>query len=122
MENLKYGEFKIKIVSIQKSIFTASLILSSVITFAHESDEGRHNTTAHIGFRAGDSVIESYVDFIVPIWKEGGKHLFFNPRLLLSDEGNNQFNVGVGFRHLYENRGILGANLFYDSRESKFSF
>ena len=113
-----------KIVTALSLIFTltATSIIISKKGFAHEINDSNYNTTAHIGLRAGDSIIESYADFIVPIWKNKNNHLFFNPRFSLTDEGSNQFNIGLGFRHLFDNRGILGGNIFYDSRESNIGF
>ena len=111
-----------KDIKFKQNLVILSLIFTSNIGLAHEIENSSYNTTASIGFRAGDSVIEGYVDFIVPIWKNKTNHLFFNPRLLLADEGNNQFNVGIGYRYLFENRGILGGNVFFDSRESNLGF
>lgn len=111
-----------KNIHIRANALLLSLVLSSTVCFAHEAEDSSHNTTAHIGFRAGDSRIEGYVDFIVPIWKDTQHHLFFNPRLLLADEGNNQINAGIAYRYLLKDRGVLGANLFYDSRESNRGF
>ncbi len=105
-------------IELKKSVLLLSLIFTSSIGLAHEEDNSSYNTTANIGLRAGNSIIEGYVDFIIPIWKNDTNHLFFNPRVVLADEGNNQFNAGIGYRHLFKNRGILGANVFFDSRES----
>ena len=44
-----------------------------------------------------------------------------NPRGSLKDEGETEGNVGVGFRHLLgEGSAIVGANVYYDHRQSKF--
>ncbi len=106
-----------------KAVLTAlSIALSSSIGLTHNDTDNGYNTTANLGFRAGNSQVEGFVDFIVPLWRQDNNHLFFNPRFLLADEGNNQFNLGIGFRHLFDNRGILGANLYFDSRESNLGF
>ncbi|MGH1428315.1 MAG: right-handed parallel beta-helix repeat-containing protein [Arenicella sp.] len=104
----------------QPIAFSLALTLWAMHADANEAST-QLDTTAHFGLRAGSSQIEGYVDFIIPIWKQDNHHLFFNPRFLLADEGNNQINVGIGFRHLFDKRGILGANLFLDSRESNLS-
>ena len=110
------------IIKLKKGLILLSLIFTSSIGLTHEEDNSSYNTTANIGLRAGNSIIEGYVDFIIPIWKNETNHLFFNPRLLLADEGNNQLNAGIGYRHLFKNHGILGGNLFFDSRESNLGF
>lgn len=72
------------------------------------------------GFVAGDTgPLTGYTDLFVPLWQDATTLVFLNPRLVVTDSGTNEQNVGLGVRHLTEEEEwLLGANLFYDTRWS----
>lgn len=74
-----------------------------------------------LGVRGGDATMEGYVDLIGPVWAPVNGVLFLNPRVSLRDEGENEVNLGLGYRHLIPSQDIvLGINGYFDSRESKW--
>ena len=74
-----------------------------------------------LGVRTGEATLEGYVDLIGPVWAPTNGVLFLNPRGSLRDEGENEINLGFGYRHLIPSQDfILGINGYFDSRESKY--
>ena len=73
-----------------------------------------------IGVQARDSETEGIGDLLVPIWNPGGTGLLFlNPRAAMTDDDAEEGNLGAGYRQLLPKLGlILGANFFYDYRDT----
>jgi hypothetical protein len=56
---------------------------------------------------------------LVPVYQRRTDLLFVNPRGTWNDEQSREFSIGLGGRHLFPDKNIIiGANLFYDRRES----
>lgn len=75
---------------------------------------------ATLGGRVGENLSEGYLDVLQPL--AGGERglLFFNPKLSGSDNDEEEYSLGLGFRMLCPAvDAIAGANLFYDSRDSR---
>jgi hypothetical protein len=71
------------------------------------------------GIRFGDKLAEGYLDWIQPLASGTNNLLFFNPRFGLGDEGANELNVGLGYRQLLGGRGLVGGNVYFDSRRTQ---
>ena len=73
-----------------------------------------------IGIQTGDKETEGIGDVLVPVWNPGGNGLLFlNPRTAITDRDGEEFNLGVGYRQLLpKHKIILGANAFYDYRDT----
>ena len=73
-----------------------------------------------VGFQARDSETEGIGDLLVPVWNPGGAGLLFlNPRTAITDHDGEEANIGVGYRQLLPKWNvILGANAFYDYRDT----
>ncbi len=76
-----------------------------------------------VGFQTRESETEGIGDLLIPVWSSGGKGLLFvNPRTAMTDHDGKEVNIGMGFRHLLLNEKlILGANLYYDYRDTGYS-
>jgi hypothetical protein len=71
-----------------------------------------------LGVRGGESFSEEQLDVLVPFYAYGGAGLWFiNPRATGTNMEEEEFNLGVGYRHLFlDHNLIVGGNLYYDSR------
>jgi hypothetical protein len=73
-----------------------------------------------LGGRFGESTSEGYLDALQPLI--GGEHaiLFLNPKLSGNDDDEQEWSIGLGGRVLLPGpQVILGANVFYDERETE---
>ncbi|MGD9613646.1 MAG: inverse autotransporter beta domain-containing protein, partial [Kiritimatiellia bacterium] len=73
-----------------------------------------------LGFQTRDSEMEGIGDLLLPVWNPGGTGLLFlNPRTAVVDHDEEEVNLGVGYRQLLPKLDvILGANLYYDYRDT----
>ncbi len=74
------------------------------------------------GGRASDSIVEGLTDILIP-FHHGPHHvLFLNPRVSATDRSEEELNIGIGVRRLFDDQKlILGANAYYDSRWSRYN-
>ena len=96
---------------------------SDLINNGHTADMSSYRPDGILTLGAGTSGEETggFVDVIAPVLGNDSQILFINPRGSLEDESQNEQNIGLGARKLFFNdRAILGANVFYDSRESSY--
>ena len=71
------------------------------------------------GGRAGDGVSEGFGDIVAPVLLLDSGLVFVNPRASYADDSSEEYNLGVGYRHLLAPKNlILGANVYYDYRET----
>lgn len=101
--------------------FRKSGILFAIVSFLFAPsaiNATNSNTATTIGMRMGEESVEGYVDLILPLSSTDENVLFLNPRLSLSDQGQNEMNVGVGYRHMVNDAFVIGTNIFVDTRES----
>ena len=74
-----------------------------------------------LGVRGAEDILEGYIDLMGPLWAPDNGLLFLNPRGSLRDEGENEFNIGLGYRQLVPAADIiLGVNGYFDSRKSRY--
>ncbi len=72
------------------------------------------------GLRFGDKLAEGYIDLLAPLASWESDLLFLNPRFALGDEGANELNIGLGWRHAFGECGLLGGNVYFDSRYTAY--
>lgn len=99
-----------------KHLLTSSLLLTSLTLFSAESQlDLRYRTPKGVGYDKGYASIDY---FLCHQW--GNPELLFNARGHVFNDGNVAGNIGLGYRHgIKEEKYLLGANLFYDFRNSK---
>ena len=72
-----------------------------------------------MGLHFGDQQAESFGDILVPVIQFKSGLLFVNPRGSWNDSDGQEFNLGLGYRHLFPAQDMIaGANLFYDLRNT----
>jgi hypothetical protein len=72
-----------------------------------------------MGLHFGDQQAESFGDILVPVIQFKSGLLFVNPRGSWNDSDGQEFNLGLGYRHLFPAQNVIaGANLFYDLRNT----
>ncbi len=73
----------------------------------------------NLGIHFGDQQSESFGDILVPVIQFESGLLFVNPRGSWNDSDGQEFNLGLGYRHLFPDREIIiGGNMFYDLRNT----
>ncbi|PIE64846.1 MAG: hypothetical protein CSA26_06585, partial [Desulfobacterales bacterium] len=87
---------------------------------AEESPLPAVQEVSYLGFgtRLGEGMVEGYADLIFPLFATPSNTFFLNPRFSLKDEGENEVNIGLGYRRRLTDWLVGGANLYFDSRES----
>jgi hypothetical protein len=71
------------------------------------------------GVLGGDGISEGYGDIVAPVVMLQSGLVFVNPRASYTDNSSEEYNLGVGYRHLLAPKHlILGANVYYDYRET----
>ncbi len=72
-----------------------------------------------VGLHFGDQQAESFGDILVPLVQFKSGLLFINPRGSWNDSDGQEFNLGLGYRHLIPEKSIiLGGNAYYDLRNT----
>ena len=76
-----------------------------------------------VGFQTRDSETEGLGDLLIPVWNPGGTGLLFvNPRTAITDDDEEEGNLGVGYRQLLPKLDlILGVNAYYDYRDVDYA-
>ncbi|MDD5705417.1 MAG: inverse autotransporter beta domain-containing protein [Kiritimatiellae bacterium] len=72
-----------------------------------------------LGAAGGEDYLEGRMDALLPLWPtfEGQGLLLGDLRAAFADEGEQEFNAGLAYRHYLDRcNAILGGNIFYDSR------
>lgn len=72
-----------------------------------------------VGAQWREEETEGLGDLVLPAWRFPAGLLFVNPRASRTDRSAEEYNLGLGYRHLFtERKWIIGANLFYDYRDT----
>lgn len=72
-----------------------------------------------VGAHFGDQQAESSGDILVPILSFKNSLVFINPRGTWNDDDGQEFNLGLGYRHLFPKHDIIvGGNAYYDLRNT----
>ncbi|MBU1693563.1 MAG: inverse autotransporter beta domain-containing protein, partial [Verrucomicrobia bacterium] len=75
-----------------------------------------------VGVQFQDDEAEGMGDILIPAWRFPSGLLFVNPRATRTDHSAEEYNVGLGYRHLFPKRQvILGVNGYYDYRDTGHS-
>jgi len=108
----------------RKSIITRVLSLVMCILFVSFTASpavygAKWNGVIRPGFMAGDSDSRTdfFLEMFLPLQGTETSFFFINPHIRLS-EGENEGNLGVGFRGIHNDRYIFGANAFFDTMSS----
>ena len=91
-----------------------SVPFAALAATTNEFDSG----TITLGARLGGGIVEGYSDWLMPVWRGTSGLLFVNPRFSTDDDAQQEYNLGLGYRHYFARSGvILGFNGYYDHRE-----
>lgn len=67
----------------------------------------------------GDQQSEVFGDILVPVYQHQNDLIFVNPRGSWNDDDSQEFNFGIGGRHLFPDKSIIvGGNIFCDRRQT----
>ncbi len=99
---------------------TVIFIVSTQSASASSTQETQKDTQLTAGFRVGDSTLEPFADFLIPLYDRNDGTLLLNPRFSLKDEGEFEGNFGIVWRKLIAPNAIIGTNAYVDSRRSRF--
>ncbi len=73
--------------------------------------------TSATGFRIGENSTEGFIDLLMPLYATEGGLAFVNPVFSLAEGGENEINIGAGWRQLaFGDSMLLGGNVYFDSR------
>lgn len=72
------------------------------------------------GILTDDEETQGLGDILIPLWNPGERGLLFvNPRAAITDDNEDETNIGIGWRQLLPgDKVILGANAYYDYRDT----
>jgi Inverse autotransporter, beta-domain len=75
-----------------------------------------------LGGKSAEDLQSGYLDVLSGLYRTDNAALFLNLRGTFDDNDQQVYSVGLGFRYLIEDPGIiLGANAYYDHVDSAFS-
>lgn len=81
--------------------------------------EERLDPVLTVGVLTSEEYVEGVGDIMIPLYFTGQGLFFVNPRSSLTDDGAEEYNLGVGYRHLLKDgQALVGGNLFYDNRNT----
>lgn len=70
-----------------------------------------------LGAQGGEGEFESFADILVPVYLTEKGLWLVNPRASMTDNDEEEANIGLIYRHLFEERNVIvGGNVYYDSR------
>ncbi len=97
------------------------VLFSLTNVFAKDSSD---EWTAQLrpGLRSGSGKTLFYTDYLTPLYGNEKSLVFLNLKAMVSNVHTDEENLGFGYRRLLDEKWILGANLFYDTRYSENSF
>ncbi len=112
-------------------VFTCAVAIISFAAFA-DSTRGEEVSSAEnerdlpagrltFGGEFRQSEFEGFADALIPLVATETGLVFLNPRTSITDRSEEEYNLGLGYRHLFADRNlILGGNIFYDYRDTRF--
>ncbi len=72
------------------------------------------------GVKSSRELQSAFVDLLSGLYHNETNALFLNVRGTFGDDDQQLYSVGLGFRHLFEDPGIIiGGNVYYDHIESE---
>jgi len=109
--------------TVRLALYTTLLSLALGWSQAAESTVAAADAAAPavggLTFGAGgnDEEAAGYLDLLMRITGREHDLLYLAPRISVSDASEEEFNLGLGYRHLWADLGLIGGgNLYYDSR------
>ncbi len=79
----------------------------------------RLNPLLTLGGLTTENYTEGIGDVVIPLHFNGAGLLYLNPRFSFTDRSEEEYNIGIGYRHLLsEGQAIGGVNVFYDRRDT----
>ncbi|RBP48754.1 inverse autotransporter beta domain-containing protein [Arenicella xantha] len=106
--------------SVRRIAQSSNLIVITAALVAVPASAEERSGTATVGGRFSSDMAEAYLSILAPLSSTDDSLLFLNPRLSLKDEGESEGNFGIGYRKLFGDKAILGANLYADRSRSKY--
>lgn len=107
-------------------------LLSIFAAFSNAIAEGTEDSTHPAVIRpgvisgSGNHPTDFFLDLLVPVKDYGQRLVFFNANLRFDDAHQNEQNLGLGYRYLFEGKdtiagidGLVGMNIFLDSIETE---
>jgi hypothetical protein len=77
------------------------------------AEQERLNPLLTVGGLTTEDYTEGIGDVVLPLYYNGQGLLFLNPRFSFTDRSAEEYNLGLGFRHLLaDGRMIGGVNAF----------
>ncbi len=89
------------------------------VVAVEEAASDRLDPLLTVGGLTTEDYSEGIGDVVLPLYFNGRGLVFINPRFSFTDRSEEEYNLGIGYRHLIrDNQAIVGANVFYDRRET----
>jgi hypothetical protein len=103
----------------KKKILNICFVLLFVVgMFQQAHAEDKWNGYVEFLAKPGTARHLGQSDLLIPLWQDKNDLTFFNGRGMFDNKSNNEFNLGIGHRHLFSDN-IAGAYLFYDNRNTE---
>lgn len=85
---------------------------------AADEEAQRWGVPVTFGLHAAENEAAGMGDVLIPLYRHERGLIFLNPRASFNDRDEEEVNLGLGVRQLFEGRlpFILGANVYYDGR------
>ena len=106
--------------TLRRSIKSSRIVLISASLVVAPAWGQTEHGSATVGGRLSSDMAEAYLSIFAPISSSEDSILFLNPRLALKDEGESEGNFGIGYRKLFGESAILGANFYADRSRTRF--
>lgn len=98
-------------------------LAKSVLDEPTEARESVPPGSITMGGHISEHLTDGFLDVHIPMWRPGNHSLFFNPRVMGTDDSLERYSLGGGWRWLLpEPEVILGANAYWDHLESPNNF
>ncbi len=82
--------------------------------------QGQAAAQLNLGVQCGDQQADVFGHVLVPVFQRPSGVIFVSPGGSWNDHDEQEFNIGLGGRHLFPDKNIiLGGNLFYDRRNTE---
>lgn len=102
-------------------ILISVLYLCSSIFNAQASDSKLYGGFLDLEFKMGTERNVGRVDVFLPLLQNPNSLLFTNLKGMATDEDNQEYNFGLGYRHKFAEKVVVGFYAFYDLLRTKSS-
>ncbi len=95
--------------------YSVLILVATVLSALAEESVPPGNIT--VGGRYSEEQSSGIADFLIPLWQYESGQFFADPRFIPSENSEQEADLGVGWRHLFEDASLIaGLNAYYDSR------